>query len=62
MLITDTMDLNQLPELIQLEYGPAQMTFLRALLLTSKFQNVDEVPPEVWASLLEAVKVWFLPA
>lgn len=62
MNITDTMDLNQLPELIQLGYGPQQITYLRAMLLTSKFQHTDEIPPEVWASMLEGVKVRFLPA
>jgi len=62
MNITDTMDLNQLPQLTQLGYGPQQITYLRALLLTSKFQDTEEVPPAVWASLLEEVKVRFLPA
>lgn len=62
MNITDTMDLNQLPELIQLGYGPQQITYLRAMLLTSKFQDTEEIPQEVWASLLEEVKVRFLPA
>ena len=62
MNISETMDLEQLPEVRALGYGPSQIRLLQSLLLKSKFQNLDEVPPEVWASMLEEIKVRFRPA
>ena len=57
MQITETMDLNQLPELIEKRFNPTQMKRLCVLLNETKYASLEELPPEVWESLLELVQV-----
>jgi hypothetical protein len=57
MQINDTMDLNQLPELIEKRFNPTQMNRLCTLLNETKYASLEELPPEVWASILELVQV-----
>jgi hypothetical protein len=57
MQINDTMDLNQLPELIEKRFNPTQMNRLCTLLNETKYASLEELPPEVWASILELVHV-----
>lgn len=57
MQITETMDLNQLPELIEKRFNRIQMNRLCTLLNETKYESLEQLPPEVWESLLELVQV-----
>lgn len=57
MQITDTMDLHQVPELIEKNLSGPQTDCLRKHLNKTKYQSLDEVPAEVWQSLLELIRI-----
>ncbi|MGY2895682.1 hypothetical protein [Deinococcus sp. UYEF24] len=56
MQITDTMDLYQLPEVIEKRLSHLQTDCLRRRLNETRYQTLDEVPQAVWLSLLERVR------
>lgn len=57
MQINDTMDLNQLPELIEKRFNPTQMNRLRRVLNETRYASLEDMPREVWESLLELLQV-----
>ncbi|MGY2895650.1 hypothetical protein [Deinococcus sp. UYEF24] len=57
MQITDTMDLHQLPEVIEKKFSRPQVDCLRKHLNETKYQSLEEVPAEVWMSLLELARI-----
>lgn len=57
MQITNTMDLHQLPELIEKKFNRSQINSLCKHLNETTYNTLDEVPPEVWQSLLELVQI-----
>ena len=61
MQITETMDLHQLPDLLNKHYSPQEMRRLRDLLNKTSCTTLEDVPPEVWLSMLEEVKIQSLP-
>ena len=56
MQITHTMDLHQLPEVIERRLSHPQTECLCKYLNKTKYQTLEEVPPAVWQSLLERVR------
>ena len=61
MQITETMDLYQIPDLLVKKYSPQEMHHLCGLLNKTSYKTLEDIPPEVWLSMLEEVKVHFLP-
>lgn len=57
MQITDTMDLHQIPELIEKKFSRPQLDRLRTHLNATKYATLDDLPAEVWQSLLELVQI-----
>ena len=57
MQITETMDLHQLEELGQENFSTKQIGQLRTLLNSSRFERLEDVPREVWMSMLEQVRI-----
>ena len=57
MQITETMDLHQLEELGKENFSPKQIGLLRTLLNSSRFERLEDVPREVWLSMLEQVRI-----
>ena len=62
MLITETMDLHQLDELIQKNFSTKQIDLLRTLLNSTSYRRLGEVPQGVWLSMLERIKIQTPPA
>lgn len=61
MQITETMDLYQLPDLLARKYSPQAMHHLRSLLNKTSYTTLEDVPSEVWLSMLEEVKMKSVP-
>lgn len=56
MQITDTMDLHQLPEVLEKRLSRPQTDCLCKHLNETKYKTLEEVPQAVWQSLLERVR------
>ena len=59
MRITNTVDLNQSPELIALRFNHRQMTELLQIPHKTRYVSPDEVPEAVWQSVLDKSKPSF---
>lgn len=59
MRTTDTVNLNQSPELIALRFNHRQMTALRQIPRKTRYVRPDEVPEAVWQSVLDKSKPSF---
>ena len=56
MNITETMDLHQFEEFRQEHLSTQQIGLLRSLLNNTRYSRFEEVPQEVWLSILEQVR------